>query len=177
MILKSKITTLLLAGTLAFTSASAVAQRNSSETNPTPEVTRNDRSGSSTRQDRLRGDDEWVFVNEDDMEFLGAFRMDMESDSLAELMVDMVSDPEMFESELDFYYEGSLRVDREYGYCEGVEAYDPDSDLTMFMVVCADDTYVNMVMGTNEDDALEAMGHMQDGYVPHVRGYEEDESE
>lgn len=150
--------------------AVAYAQKgNSSETNPTPtaEVTRRERESSQTR---LRGEGEWGWINYESGDYMAAIRYDMESSFAAEYMVDMFGDPDMLENELDMYYEDDFRVSGQRD-CEGVEMYDPGSDTTVFIAICPDGRYVNLVMGTDKSDVIDAIGDMQDGYVPNVDGY------
>lgn len=164
------ITAAIMAGLLA--PVPALAQKgNSSEVNPTPttEVTRNERGSS---QERLRGEVDFTLVNYRSDDYLGGFRMDMDTERTAEFTVDMFSDPEMIEDNLDLYYEDDFRV-RGIGYCTGVELYEPETGMTLYAVACADDEYVNFVMGTNKADVLDGIGQMQDGYVPDVDGYVE----
>ena len=173
--IKHKITTTVLAASLALTSATAVAQRNSSETQytPTPEVTRTER-GSTTQDQRLpRGDGEWTFESTRGFEYLAAMRMDAESAGTADMLVTMLTDPDLIEDEMDAEYVDSFRIrgDRD---CEGVEL-DMDG-FAVFMVACADGRFVNIVIGTDEDDVIDAALTMQDGYVPSVEGYVEVES-
>lgn len=150
------------------------AQRNSSETNPTPttEATRSQRS-SKPKGEKMRGEGEWVFANYTSLDVLASFRMDMESESLAEVTVDYFADPDMVENNLDVYYEGSFRVPSPLGYCEGIEWYDPEPEMTMFAITCADGKYVNFAAGTDKHDVIDAMTMMQDGFVPEIEGYKE----
>lgn len=172
MTIKHKITTTILAASLALTSATALGQRiNTSEThpNPTPEVTRTERG--STQDERLpRGDGEWAFESERGFNYLAAMRMDADSAGVADMLVGMVTDPDLIEEEMDAVYVDSFRIRGERD-CEGVEL-DMDG-MAIFMVACADGRFVNIVMGTDEDDVIEAVLDMQDGYVPSPVGYRE----
>lgn len=174
MTFKNKVTTLVLAGALALTSAGvATAQRNSSETHPSPtsEVTRSERGATKERRAKVRGEGEWMFINYSNFEILSAFRMDMGSERFAEVMVDEFSDPDMIEDNLEAEYEGTFRVPRDLGYCEGVELYNTDNDVMLYSVACADGEYINFAVGTDKEDTIDAITDMQDGFVPAPDGY------
>lgn len=160
-----------IAGSLALTATPALADRmdtqhNSSETG----ITRTERKSSS---EKLRGEGEWMFESTSGFDVMMAMRLDMDDDELAEMVVDLMGDPDLLESEMDVRYEGSFRV-RGMGYCEGVEV--STSGIPLYMITCADGEYVNTVMATDKDDALDAMEDMQDGNVPEADGYREVEA-
>lgn len=142
-------------------------QANSSETQtPTPTITRTEREG---RQARLRGEGEWTFESRSGWDVVIASRFDTEG-SDAELVVRLMADGDLIEDSTDLYYEGSFRVPREYGTCEGLLL--DDGSVSVYAVVCADGDYVNMVLGTEEDAVLDVAEQMQDGDMPLApRGY------
>lgn len=175
--IKHKITTTVLAASLALTSASGMAQyidRPGSETNTSETgITRtpHESMDNASKDQRLpRGDGEWAFESTRGFEYLAAMRMDAESAGTADMLVSMLTDPDLIEDEMDAEYVDSFRIrgDRD---CEGVEL-DMDG-LPIYMVVCADGRYLHMVLGTNEDDVIDAALDMQDGYIPAPVGYVE----
>lgn len=172
---RTRISTILLAGALALTSAASTgAQRtNTIEVTPTPteRPVRHERDSSRSSK-RLAGAGQWEWTT--GTHHLAAVRMDMDGGD-ADLAVYMMSEPDLIEDRLDMDYEASLSLPRTLRDCEGVEM--SEGRLTVYLVFCPDGDYVNMSMGTDEDDVIDVAEQMQDGKIPVApRGYREGRS-
>lgn len=150
---------------LALPNVASAQRTNTSETNPTPttEVTRSPRSSTST----LRGEDEWQW--ESSREFLAATRLDLDGAD-ADLMAYLMTDPDVLEDTVDMDYEAEIELPRTIRECYGAEM--SDRYMTIYFIACPDGDYLNMIIGTDLDDAIDIAEQMQDGDVPIApRGY------
>ena len=164
--IKQTITTTVLAASLALTAAMPAVAQNTSETG------RGSRSPiTATDTTRVRGEMERVYLNYGTGDVIGFMRMDMGSRSNAKMMVDMFRSPEFVGSQMDLDIRSGFTV-RGMGTCAGVRGV--DGRVSMYIVVCQDGNYVNTVMATDKDDALDVMEAVQlDGELVLPRGYTE----
>lgn len=172
--LKKTITTTVLAASIALGAAGtpldafAGAQSgNTSETNTGHGITRTSRSQG---QETLRGEGEWAWVNYSTYDLLMVTRIDMETESSAELAIDLSINGGLLEDS-GFDVDGTFRI-RDIDGCEGVNVSIDGMDA--YIVLCQDGEFVNMVLGTDKQDALDTAETMQDGYEPEApRGYQD----
>lgn len=173
--IKRTIATTILAASMALTAAiapmDALAGSQSGNTSETNSGHTSQRSTRSTGKQALRGDMDALYVNYGTGDILAFMRMDMESEGMAEMMVDMFGDPDFVNSQIDINIDGTFKV-RGLGNCAGM--YGDNDGIDIYFVVCQDETYINVIFGSDKDEVLDVMEGVQlDGELVLPRGYEE----
>ena len=171
MTLKHKLTTTILAASLALTSATALGQRNSSETQytPTPEVTRTERGG--TRYSTGWTEGEWMYLDYRGGNVLMVAIDDQGSDAAAKRYQRTLMTDEAMEY-AGLYPMGDFRVTGTDN-CEGMRG-DMDG-MTTYVVICYEDSYTAMIIGNNRRDVIDMAQEVEMYGEPEApRGYVED---
>ena len=138
---------------VANTSETGITRTSRGETTITRE-SRGSQRASSGEVVTVRGEAEYFYVNDREMDVFAVMRMDAESPSAAEMIVSMV-DSDYFLGELDgFEYTGTFMV-RSAGTCTGIAG--TMDWMPIYLVSCADGRYVNMVMSTDKALAIETV--------------------
>lgn len=153
------------------TSETGITRTSRGET-PITRESRGAQHESSGESVRVRGEEDYLYVNYETFGMLAVLRMDAESTFAAEMVVGMV-DSDYFVGELDGYeFTGTFRV-RNAGTCTGMEG--TMTGLPVYLVACADGRYVNMVMATDKDIAIETVQSVyRDGEFMVPAGYVEE---
>lgn len=121
------------------------------------QVGRESRAGNT-----LTGEAEWNWESRND--YLSASRKDMGDD--ADFYMILLDDEEMIEEATGMTYEDDIKLPRSMRECIGAEVATPGSYYSAFLIVCPDGDYLNLVVGTNEDDVIDVAEQMNDGKKP-----------
>lgn len=150
--------------------------QNSSETG----ITRTSRGDTAiTREPRtpsaeivkVSGEAEYAYGNRDTYGILAFIRMDADSASSAQFMVNMIDSPYILDSFDGVIVHGSFTVTNA-GLCNALDV--TFDGVSAVLIACADGRYVNLILATDEDVAVTILQQVyQDGAFTVPAGYEE----